>query len=85
MFTAIVRHLGQSATPGQIADAIELSSFDKLQRQEEEHKFRERSPHAEVFFVSGKAGTWRDQLTTAQADAIVAAHRKEMDHLGYLA
>jgi len=69
-FTAIVRHLGQNATAEQIADAIELSSFDKLKRQEEEHSFREKSERAERFFVSGTAGMWRDKLTGEQADAI---------------
>jgi hypothetical protein len=84
-FTAITRHLRQAATPERIADAIELSSFDKLKQQEEEHSFREKSARAERFFVSGAAGMWRDTLTKEQADAIFAAHRKEMDYFGYLA
>ena len=83
-FTGIVRHLGQDATPGQIAEAIELSSFDKLKRQEEEHGFRERSGRAERFFVTGKAGSWRDKLSPSQANAIVSGHRAMMTKFGYL-
>jgi len=83
-FTAIVAHLRQVATPEQIADAIELSSFDKLKRQEEESSFRERSPKAERFFVSGTAGGWREKLSPAQAQAIVETHHEQMGKFGYL-
>jgi Sulfotransferase domain len=84
-FTAIARHLRQAPTAEQVAEAIELSSFDKLRRQEEEGAFRERSERAERFFASGKAGGWRDKLTAAQANGIVAVHRKQMERFGYLA
>ncbi|MEJ0097390.1 MAG: sulfotransferase domain-containing protein [Bauldia sp.] len=82
-FTAIVRHLGQDASPARILEAIELSSFDKLKRQEEETGFRERSPRTDRFFVSGKAGAWREKLTPAQADAIAAPNRAMMAKFGY--
>jgi hypothetical protein len=83
-FTAILRHLGQSPNEPALLEAIELSSFDTLKRQEDQSGFRERSPRADRFFVSGKAGGWRNRLTTRQADAIVAHHRKEMAYFGYL-
>src|SRR5260221_8422055 len=84
-FTAIARHLRQKPTPEQIAEAIELSSFDKLKRQEEQYDFRERSERADRFFVSGAAGGWRETLTPAQADTIAANHGEEMRKFGYLA
>jgi hypothetical protein len=83
-FTAIVNHLRQKPTPAQIAEAIELSSFDKLKSQEDQYDFRERSERADRFFATGKAGGWREALTPAQADAIVAAHGEEMRKFGYL-
>lgn len=83
-FTKIVRHLGQKGGEAQIADAIELSSFDKLKRQEEATGFRERSARADRFFVSGKAGGWRDKLTGAQANTIAVNHREVMAAFGYL-
>ncbi len=84
IFGDIVKHLRQSATQEQINEAIELSSFDKLRKQEESYDFRERSPRADRFFVSGKAGGWRDRLSSAQADAIVNAHSAMMRKFGYL-
>lgn len=83
-FTAIAKHLRQSPTEDQIAEAIELSSFDKLKRQEEKGGFRERSERADRFFVSGKSGGWRDKLTSAQADQIAADHEAQMARFGYL-
>ena len=84
-FTAVVKHLRQhAATPGQIAEAIELSSFDKLKAQEDEYDFRERSPRSDRFFATGKAGAWRDKLSEAQAGAIVEAHSAQMRKFGYL-
>lgn len=83
-FGAIAAHLRQKPTPKQLTEAIELSSFDKLKRQEEEGSFRERSARADRFFVSGKAGAWRDKLTEAQALRILQTHRYEMGHFGYL-
>lgn len=83
-FTDVVKHLRQPVVAEHIAEAIELSSFDKLRKQEEEYDFRERSPRADRFFVSGKAGGWRDRLSPAQADAIVTAHSAMMHKFGYL-
>ena len=83
-FGAILKHLRQSLTPEQLTEAIELSSFDRLSRAETELDFKERSERADRFFVSGKAGGWRDKLTEAQAQTIVEAHHDEMGKLGYL-
>jgi hypothetical protein len=83
-FTKITHHLGQTPAEEQIAEAIALSSFDKIQKQEADAGFRERSPKADRFFASGKAGGWRNKLTEAQADAIVAAHRNSMIRFGYI-
>ncbi len=83
-FTAIARHLGQPGTPAQIAAAIELSSFDKLRRQEEQHGFPENPNRSQHFFATGKAGSWREQLTSPQADAILQAHGPIMEKFGYL-
>ena len=83
-FTTILRHLGQRGDEAAVAEAVELSSFDQLQRQEEKSGFRERSARADRFFVSGKAGGWRDKLTGAQANRIMLDHRELMARFGYL-
>ncbi len=83
-FTSAVRHLDLRATPSQIRKAVELSSFARLRSQEAENGFIERPPAAERFFMSGKAGTWRERLTAEQAASIVAANKAEMTRFGYL-
>lgn len=83
-FAAMVRHLRQSPPQEQILEAIELSSFDKLQKQEEASDFRERSPRADRFFASGKAGTWREKLTAAQAAEVERVHETQMRKFGYI-
>lgn len=83
-FTKIVRHLGQEPKPEQITEAIELSSFDKLRRQEDAYSFRERSPRADRFFTSGKSGSWREKLTAVQANDVAVAHIEQMARFGYL-
>ncbi len=83
-FTAIVEHLRQSATPDQIAEAVELSTFDKLRAAEDQRDFRERSERADRFFRRGQAGAWREALSDDQARRIVQAHHQQMRPLGYL-
>jgi hypothetical protein len=51
---------------------------------EEEARFREVSPHAERFFVSGRSGGWREKLTAEQIARIEADHRQQMENFGYL-
>jgi len=49
-----------------LARALELTSFETLQKQEREQGFLERPAEMPQFFVSGTAGGWRDKLTPAQ-------------------
>ena len=83
-FGAIARHLGQTPTPAAVDEAVALSAFDRVRKQEEEKGFRERAEVAERFFRAGKAGEWRDKLSADQVQRIVAAHRPIMERFGYL-
>jgi hypothetical protein len=71
------------------ADETELAAhsvdFDELQRQEQEHGFRE-APHNKRggFFRNGVAGGWRNELNTDQAVRIEREHGPMMKRLGYL-
>src|SRR5207244_9463971 len=78
VFGLLSRFLRLSPTEAQLKAAIEISSFDEMNRQEEEHGFNERPPKARKFFREGRAGQWRDQLTHAQVEAIVRAHAPMM-------
>jgi hypothetical protein len=83
-FGALARHLLFAATPAQLADAIDRSSFDKLRAQEEKQGFRERSKLAERFFREGRAGQWKEILTPKQIDRLVKDHGEQMARFGYL-
>jgi len=83
-FGALARHLLFAPTPGQLAEAIDHTSFDKLKDQEERGGFLERPKRAERFFREGRAGQWKEVLTPQQVDRIVKDHGEQMARFGYL-
>jgi len=83
-FGGVAAHLGLAPRPDQTARAVELARFDALQSSEREHGFSERPRDNPVFFRAGRAGQWRERLTPAQVDRIVAAHGTQMRRFGYL-
>jgi hypothetical protein len=82
-FGGLARHLLLDATSDQIAQAIDRSSFKRLQAQEEKDGFLERPKEAERFFREGRAGQWKDVLTAAQISRIVRDHGEQMARFGY--
>ena len=77
--------IGITASDAAIAGAVAATRFDALRRQEEQQGFGENwSRTATLFFRRGVAGGWRDDLTPAQAERIVADHGPVMERLGYL-
>jgi hypothetical protein len=82
-FGAVVRFLRIAARPARLTRAIEQSSFRNLRAQEEAKGFKERGRSQAFFFREGKAGVWKDRLTPAQVEAIVAAHGTQMRRFGY--
>jgi hypothetical protein len=84
-FAALARHLLIDFTPQQLQTAIEHSSFARLQAQEKKSGFRERPPTADGnFFREGRAGQWRDVLTSTQINRVVRDHGEQMRRFGYL-
>ncbi len=83
-FTGAARFLNLPDDPVRIEKAIRFSDFQELARQEAENGFYERPPHIERFFREGKSGDWRDKLTSAQVERIVADHGDVMRRFGYL-
>lgn len=83
-FTRAARFAGLPDDPERVRRAIELSSFEELQRQESEHGFNERMPRADSFFRKGQVGSWRESLSGEQAARIIADHRPVMARFGYL-
>ncbi len=82
-FDGLVQFLRLPVSRDRLQRAIEFSSFDTLRRLEDETGFVERSDKSKKFFRQGKAGGWRDVLTRAQVEAVVAAHEKQMRRFGY--
>lgn len=83
-FSALAKHLLLNPNPSELRKAIDLSSFERLQKQESEKGFREKPKAAEKFFRSGTADQWKKELTPVQIDRIVTDHNTQMARFGYL-
>lgn len=83
-FSKAVVAIGIEKSPEEITRAIKASSFEKLKKQEQESGFRERPHTSNLFFRSGKIGSWRDSLTEKQASLIIENHTETMRQYGYL-
>ncbi len=77
-------YLGWEISPAAIAGAITASAFDRMADQERRSGFGEMPDTASRFFVSGRAGGWRDILTQEQAATIERDHETVMRRFGYL-
>jgi hypothetical protein len=83
-FGGVARHLLMTPSEDQLVRAVELTGFERLKAKEQAVGFAERPDTTTQFFRSGKAGQWRDTLTDAQVERMVAAHRPLMKRFGYL-
>ena len=83
-FGALAQHLLMSPTRDQLARAIELSSFERLQQKEEETGFKMKPKEAEKFFRKGQVDEWKEVLTKRQVQRIVSDHGQQMSRFGYL-
>ena len=71
-FRGLLGFLKAPVRDGRLRRAIRRASFDSLQKQEARQGFRERPNAMARFFVRGKPGGWRDELTPAQVARIRA-------------
>ena len=83
-FTAAIRFAGLDFDLMAVEAAIRKSSFNELQKQEQEKGFNEKAANSPSFFRKGEIGTWREQLTPEQVKLIVANHYGVMQKFGYL-
>jgi len=83
-YRLMLDRIGWQATEAQIADAIAATRFERLADKEKRHGFLERASRTDRFFASGRAGSWRDTLTPAQAARIEREHGAVMARFGYL-
>jgi hypothetical protein len=71
-FRALLGFLQVPVNDGQLRRAVRRASFKSLQKQEASVGFRERPGAMERFFVRGKPGGWRDELTPEQVGRLRA-------------
>lgn len=82
-FGRMVDHIGFEASQDELERAIDHVTFDKLRSQEADAGFKEASGSGR-FFMSGRAGGWRDTLSHEQAVRIVRDHGAVMSRFGYV-
>jgi aryl sulfotransferase len=83
-FKKAVDFVGITASDDEIQRALELSRLEKLQEQEREVGFRERSPQSKVFFKRGGMGAWKMELSSDQVKRIIENHFDMMLRMGYI-
>lgn len=83
-FSRILSVANVPVEAAQLAKAVDFSRFERLQAEEVSRGFEERSPAASSFFRAGRAGTWRNVLTSDQVRRLTADHQVAMRRLGYL-
>ncbi len=71
-FRGLLGFLQARISDGKLRRAIRRASFDSLQKQEARQGFRERPGAMARFFVRGRPGGWRAELTPAQVARIRA-------------
>lgn len=83
-FAGILQTAGLPMDAERLTAALARSRFDRLQAQEAEAGFKERPLGVPRFFRRGQADSWREELTLAQIERVVADHGPVMARLGYL-
>ena len=82
-FGRIIRFIGTGEVDAErLQRAIAFSGFDVLSSQEAAEGYR-AAGGAKTFFRAGKAGQWRETLTSAQVAHIETAHGEVMQKFGY--
>jgi len=83
-FTAITRFLQLPDEQEKIEQALNKCDIKKLQQQEKEKGFNEKSAKTASFFRKGIVGDWQNTLTEKQVEQIITNHAEVMLRFGYL-
>ncbi len=83
-FREIILFCGLSLDEERLGRAVTFSSFEVLKGQELAKGFKERTRHSQAFFRQGRAGGWREVLTSEQVTQVIRDHGPMMERFGYL-
>ncbi len=83
-FSKTVAFIGLKVTPKEIEAALEQASFQRMQLQEKEKGFHEKSTGSASFFRKGVVGDWKNILSKSQVELIIKAHSVIMEKFGYI-
>ena len=82
-FRKVLDQYGIEYDQNQFENALALSTFDSLQKAEDEGGFNEKGKRQGRFFRRGKAGAWEDELSEQQVRKIESAFGDQMNYWGY--
>ncbi|MCP4178621.1 MAG: sulfotransferase domain-containing protein [bacterium] len=83
-FFGTIQFIGMKRTKEAVAEALELSSMDKLKKYEKKYGFKEKPANAKNFFREGKTGRGKGLLTEDHIKSIIEANGEVMKKYGYL-
>jgi len=83
VFTKALDFLRISYTPSEINTAIRNSTFELVSMQEKSMGFREKPITQELFFRSGKIGSWKEKYKLSEIKSFVSLHGEVMQRFGY--
>ena len=70
-------------TENEIINAIRATSFENMQKLEDDKGFAEASEYSERFFYKGEVGYFKDKLSQATIDKVMARFGESMKQVGY--
>jgi aryl sulfotransferase len=83
-FTNMATFLELPNDEASVASALASCDMERLQAQESEKSFKEKSSRAEKFFRKGIVGDWQNTLTDEQVQRVVDTQAEMMHRFGYL-
>ncbi|MEP6941007.1 MAG: sulfotransferase domain-containing protein, partial [Rudaea sp.] len=83
-FGKVARLIGIDGDRARVERAVAHASFASLAGMEKRDGFVEVPIRGKRFFRAGRANQWREALTRAQAERVVARHREQMQRFRYV-